>query len=257
MKRLVLVASLVLSAFGCGHASEDTSNEAPGEAREALKPAPAKVANNKLPSVAAAAPKGAESPCAAPQDGQECGCGGVQKHENFVEDDTDKIEDVRVGEAPVRGVSNAKSTIILYSDYQCPYCAKVEKTLAELEHQHHGDVRIAFKNSPLAFHTNAKLAAKAAFAAERQGKFWEYHDALFAHQRELDRASLVQYASDLGLDTGRFERDLDDAGINAKVEADMAEARRLNVQGTPTMFVDGRRVTGSQSIEAIEAAMRH
>lgn len=114
-------------------------------------------------------------------------------------------------------------------------------------------IRFVFKNSPLPFHEHARLAAKASLVANEQGKFWEYHDALYAHQRDLGRASLERYAEDLGLDLRRFRAALDDARPDAVVEADITEAHRLELEGTPSFFVNGRFVQGAQPLAAFRA----
>ncbi len=169
---------------------------------------------------------------------------------------SDDVVSVAIGDAPIRGPANAKATVVLFSDFECPYCVKVEGTLRELEAAHKGDVRIVFKHRPLPMHEHARLAAKASIAAERQGKFWPYHDVLVAHRDALDRASLDRYAKEVGLDLARFARDIDDPSTEARLAADEAQASALDVKGTPTLFVDGRRVTGAQPLATFEAAAR-
>ena len=159
------------------------------------------------------------------------------------------LVEVAIGHSPVRGAARAAATVIVFSDYQCPYCAKAEKTIRALEERYGSDLRIVFKNLALPMHADARLAAKAGLAADRQGKFWEYHDALFEHQVELDRASLERYAEDLGLDMRRFRADLDSESVEAQLAEDAAEADRLGVRGTPTFFVNGRRITGAQPLD--------
>jgi protein-disulfide isomerase len=143
---------------------------------------------------------------------------------------------------------------VLFSDYECPFCARAEPIVRSLEQAHPGDVRVVFKNMPLPMHAHASLAAKAALAAGEQGKYWEYHDVLFAHQSALDRASLERYAADIGLDARRFARDLDDARLEARLEADVADADALGIKGTPTLFVNGRRIVGAQPLATLEGA---
>jgi protein-disulfide isomerase len=165
------------------------------------------------------------------------------------------IVPVTIGDAPVRGPARAASTIVIFSDFECPYCVKAEGTLREIEAAHHGNVRIVFKHKPLPMHEHARLAAKASIAAERQGKFWPYHDVLVAHHDALDRASLERYAKEVGLDLVRFTRDIDDPSVEARLAADEAQASSLDVKGTPTLFVDGRRVTGAQPLATFEAML--
>jgi len=162
------------------------------------------------------------------------------------------VQNVEVGKAPARGPKNAPITVIAFSDFECPFCGRVLPTLKQIEEQYAGKVRVAFKNQPLSFHPNAKPAAQAALAAHEQGKFWEYHDKLFANQRALDRASLERYAQELGLDMGKFKAALDSNKFEAQVNADMSEASRLGVSGTPTFFINGRMIVGAQGFDAFK-----
>jgi protein-disulfide isomerase len=157
-----------------------------------------------------------------------------------------------VGNAPVRGAKNAAVTIIAYSDFECPFCSRVVPTLKQLEEEYKGKIRVAFKHQPLNFHANAKPAAMASMAAHEQGKFWEYHDKLFQNQRALDRASLEKYAQELGLDMGKFKAALDSNKFDAHVTADMTEATRVGVNGTPSFFINGRSVVGAQPVDAFK-----
>jgi protein-disulfide isomerase len=163
------------------------------------------------------------------------------------------VEDVQIGEAPVRGPANAPVTVVVFSDFECPFCAKAELTLAELEKQYAGKLRVAYKNRPLPMHKHAKLAAKAALAADEQGKFWAYHDALLGNQRELERPSLEKLAREAGLREGRFAAALDSDRAEARLQADINEAERLKIAGTPTFFINGRRLVGAQPAEAFRA----
>jgi protein-disulfide isomerase len=193
-----------------------------------------------LPSVAAALDE--DHACAEP------GCNGRDEPPAV----GSAVETVPTAGDPSRGPTSAAFTLIVFSDYQCPFCKRAEPIIRSFEQAHMGDVRVVFKNKPLPMHENARLAAKAALAAEQQGRFWEYHDALFAHQTALDGASLERYATDLGLDVRRFDRDLDDPRLDARIEADVADADALKVVGTPTLFVNGHRVVGAQPLEKLE-----
>lgn len=166
---------------------------------------------------------------------------------------SEEIEDVSVGTTQVKGPASAPITVVLFSDFECSFCGKVESTLHALEEQYPGKVRIAFRNHPLPSHDHARLAAKASLAANEQGRFWEYHDALFAHQDKLDRPSLEGYAQDLGLDMKRFRAALDGAALDAVLDADDEEASRLHLRGTPSAFVNGRQVLGAQPLEVFRA----
>jgi protein-disulfide isomerase len=160
------------------------------------------------------------------------------------------IADVGVENAPLRGPSRAPVTIVLFSDFECPFCVKAETTLRSLEAANPGKVRVAFRHRPLPMHPHARLAAKASVAAERQGRFWEYHDVLLAHRDALEREALERYADELGLNHVRFVKDLDDPEIDARVTSDERQAETLGVKGTPTAFVNGRRIVGAQPLSA-------
>jgi protein-disulfide isomerase len=164
-----------------------------------------------------------------------------------------EIRDVPVGNAPTRGPARAPVTVVFFSDFECPFCVRAEATLRELESR--GDVRIAFRHRPLPMHPHARLAAKAAIAAERQGRFWQYHDIVITHREALERADLERYAAEAGLDRSRFARDLDDATVEARLVEDEQLASDLGVTGTPTSFVNGRRVTGAQAITTFQSVI--
>jgi protein-disulfide isomerase len=156
------------------------------------------------------------------------------------------VQNIEVGKAPVKGDKNAPVTIVAYSDFQCPFCSRVLPTLKELEQAYGKKIRVAFKNQPLPFHENARPAAAAALAAHEQGKFWEMHDKLFANQQALDRASLLRYAKELGLNEAKFTAALDSQKLKDQIDADQAEAGRVGANGTPTFFINGRQLVGAQ-----------
>ncbi len=162
------------------------------------------------------------------------------------------VQKVDVGNAPVKGPNNAPVTIVAFSDFECPFCSRVLPTLKQLEDEYGGKIKVAFKNQPLPFHANAKLAAAAALAAHEQGKFWEMHDKLFANQRALDRASLEKYAQELGLNMDKFKAALDQGKFSAQIEADMAQASSLGANGTPTFFINGRTLIGAVPVDAFK-----
>jgi protein-disulfide isomerase len=157
--------------------------------------------------------------------------------------DSSTVFKVDPGSSPARGPAGAPITVVLFSDFQCPFCKRVEPTLEALEKEYPGKVRLVWKNFPLEMHPAARLAAAAAVAAHAQGKFWAMHDRLLAGEHALDRAALEGYGRDLGLDPGRFQAALD--GADALVEADLKQAGTLGVVATPTVFVNGRRVEGA------------
>lgn len=187
-------------------------------------------------------------------DGRGCGLGcGEAAHAGAGEPADTEIHDVDLAGAPIRGAATAPVTIVVFTDFECPFCQKVEDTVRALEKEYGQKVRVAYRSYPLPFHEHSREAAKAALAAHRQGKFFEYRDALFAHQEALDRPALIQYAKDLSLDEARFQADLDDPSIERAVAADEAQVERLGVKGTPCFFINGRKLVGAQPIAAFRA----
>jgi protein-disulfide isomerase len=163
--------------------------------------------------------------------------------------DPDRIYAVNTQGAPTKGPDNAPVTIVEFSDFQCPFCAKVVPTLKQIEERYKDRVRIVWKHLPLSVHKNARDAALAAEVARKQGKFWEFHDRLFANQEKLGLEDLKAHAKDLELDMTRFEADLQKAEDKKRIDADVAEAATLGISGTPGFFVNGRFVYGAQPYE--------
>jgi protein-disulfide isomerase len=160
-----------------------------------------------------------------------------------------KVFKVDAGDAPARGPKNAPVTLVLFSDFQCPFCKRVEPTITQLEKEYPGKVRVVWKNFPLPFHPNAKPAANAALAAAEQGKFWEMHDKLFENQQSLDRASYEKYAQELGLNMARFKSALDSNKFDAKIASEAKEGAALEVNGTPASFINGHKIDGASPYE--------
>ncbi|HXI57428.1 MAG TPA: thioredoxin domain-containing protein [Polyangia bacterium] len=156
------------------------------------------------------------------------------------------------GSAPSKGPKNAALTMVIFSDFQCPFCSRVEPTLTQIEKDYGGKVRQVWKNYPLPFHNNAEPAAEAAMAAGAQGKFWEMHDKLFANQQSLDRPSLEKYAQELGLNMSKFKADLDGQKYKAQIEADTKEGQAVGVNGTPAVFINGRKIAGAYPLETFK-----
>lgn len=157
------------------------------------------------------------------------------------------------GREPQRGRPDALVTIVEFSDFQCPFCSRVEPTLARLLERYGDDVRVVWMDNPLSFHENARAAAMAAAEAQAQGgdrKFWAMHDLLFDHQTELTRESLEAFARQLRLNLPRFRRALDSGVHESRIEASQALARRLGALGTPSFFINGRPLAGAQPYES-------
>jgi len=119
----------------------------------------------------------------------------------------------------------------------------------QIEQEFKGKVRVAFKQLPLPFHNNAQGAAEAALAAQDQGKFWEMHDKMFSHQDALDRPSLEKYAQELGLNMNKFKAALDGGKYKARVAQEAALAASVGATGTPTLFVNGKKLAGARPFD--------
>ena len=153
---------------------------------------------------------------------------------------------------PIEGAKVAPVTIVLFSDFQCPFCGKVEPTVKQIEQAYAGKVRVAWKHQPLPFHPNALPAAKAAEAARAQGKFWPMHEKLFANQQSLSDATYAKLAEELGLDMARFRRDAAAEATAQRIAEDQQLASTVGATGTPTLFLNCRKVVGAQPFESIK-----
>lgn len=152
---------------------------------------------------------------------------------------------------PVRGPATAPVTIVEFSDFHCPYCKAVVPTLAQLLSRYPGKIRLIYRDLPIdSLHPQARRAAEGGRCAHDQGKFWPYHDLVFAGPPEGDDARLGEYAMKAGLDLAAFERCLASGTHTDAVQRDVEHARRLGVDSTPTFFVNGQLLTGAQPLEA-------
>jgi len=164
-----------------------------------------------------------------------------------------KPVDIELGKAPVQGDPKAPVKVVMYSDFQCPFCSRVNPSIEKLQEEYGKKVVVAFKHFPLSFHKDAKPAAIASLAAHRQGKFWEMHEKLFENQKALSRDDLVGYAKDLGLNVSKFKKDLDDPALAKWVDQDMAEGAKVGVRGTPATFINGQMVSGAQPYDKFKS----
>ena len=167
-----------------------------------------------------------------------------------------KLTAVRIDpDDPIKGPVDAPVTIVVFTDFQCPFCSRHAETLDKIREKYGDRVRLVFKQFPLAFHREAHPAARASLAAARQGRFWEMHDMLFANFRSLSRGNYFTWATELGLDPGKFEEALDAKDIAAQVERDMKAGTGYEVRGTPSTFVNGVKVVGAQPFGKVEDAV--
>ncbi|HUE86990.1 MAG TPA: thioredoxin domain-containing protein [Vicinamibacterales bacterium] len=157
---------------------------------------------------------------------------------------------------PAHGPADAPVTIVEFSDFECRFCKQAVPTLAKIRATFGDRVRIVYRDAPLPNHPAAYGAAEAAQCAHEQGKFWPYHDLLFANSPAFDAPRLKEYARTAGLDAARFDACLDGGIFRPAVEEDIADAQRYGVSSTPTFFVNGRIVMGAVAYETLEQIVR-
>jgi protein-disulfide isomerase len=161
--------------------------------------------------------------------------------------------EVSIDPARVRGNPKAKVMIVEFSDFQCPYCGGVQATLQSVLAKHPDTVALAYRDMPMSkIHPFARKAAEAARCAGEQGKFWEYHDLLFADQSKLDQDGLMDKARTLKLDEQQFESCLSGEKFKAQIQQDSQDGMRAGVSGTPGFFINGIFLSGSQPASAFE-----
>jgi protein-disulfide isomerase len=161
--------------------------------------------------------------------------------------------DVTYDASRVKGDPQAPVTIVEFSDFQCPFCRKTESTLNDLLTKYKGRVKLAYMDFPLLeIHSQAQKAAEAARCAGEQGKFWGYHDALYADQTKLSEAELLTHARTMNLDEKSFQSCLTSGKFKSKVEADLEQGKKAGVAGTPGFFINGVFLSGAQPLAEFE-----
>ncbi|MBI4957358.1 MAG: thioredoxin domain-containing protein [Myxococcales bacterium] len=159
------------------------------------------------------------------------------------------------GEAPYRGAQNARIVLEVFSDFECPYCARVGATLDELVAAHAGELKIVWRHNPLPMHRHAMLAHEASaeiFAQLGNAAFWRFHDILFAHKSELERADLERYAAEVGASLVRLRAALDAGTHRPRIEADLAAAKAAGVRGVPAFYLAGQLWSGARPLAFFE-----
>lgn len=165
-------------------------------------------------------------------------------------------------DAPFKGAKNAKIVIEEFSDFECPFCSRVNPTIKQLLDEYGDEVKIVWRNMPLPFHKNAPLAAEAAFEVYKQkgdAAFWQYHDKLFESQRApggIERANLEKFAQELGVNMPAFKEALDKRTHKSRIEADAEAGQKAGISGTPGFVVNGYFISGAQPIGAFKKAVK-
>lgn len=158
-----------------------------------------------------------------------------------------KIE-VGKGALPMRGKKDAPVTIVMFSDYECPFCKRSEAVVDQVTETYKDKVQLYYRDFPLPFHANAKPASNASRCANAQGKFWEYHNKLMA-SADLSKDNLKKLATETGLDAAKFNECVDKETYKKDVEVDITAGEAVGIDGTPAFFINGRRLSGAQPYE--------
>jgi protein-disulfide isomerase len=161
----------------------------------------------------------------------------------------------------IKGEGKANVTLVEYGDFQCPYCAQYYPVLKQVHEEYKDKIYFQFRNFPIiSIHPNAFAASRAAEAADIQGKFWEMHDMLYENQSQWSESGkpvdvYSQFAKQLGLNVEKFKKDYASSKVNAAVNADVAAGNKLDITGTPTFYLDGKKVEINQSFEAFKKVL--
>ena len=149
------------------------------------------------------------------------------------------VNDLPVNNSATKGPADAPVTLVLFDDFQCPYCARLVPTIEQIMQAYPNQVRVVFKHFPLSMHKFARQAAAASIAARNQGKFWPLHDQLFANYNQLNDEKIRALAASVGLDMERFDKDIQDPALQQEIAADMQLGTSSGVRGTPAVYING------------------
>jgi protein-disulfide isomerase len=158
---------------------------------------------------------------------------------------------IDVTDAPMKGSPSAKITLVEFADYECPHCKRFQPVLHQILDEFRSDVKLYFKHYPLPQHTNARLAAEAAVAAQKQGKFWQFQDKLWDKSDELTPAEIEKAAKETGLDVTKFRQDLASEPVKARVQKDRSDGAAAGIQATPTLYINGREYTDGRDADSL------
>jgi protein-disulfide isomerase len=162
--------------------------------------------------------------------------------------DADKVKNVPIDGSPTKGLDTAPITVVEFADFQCPHCAQFAPAIDKLVESRKNDVRFAYKFYVLGKFPNSENAARAAIAAGKQGKFWEMHHLIFANQDNLTQQGLDALAKEVGLDVGRLHADMQSPEIADRIAKDRKLGEELKIEGTPSVFINGRQFDGHQDL---------
>jgi protein-disulfide isomerase len=163
--------------------------------------------------------------------------------------DPEKVKNVPIDGSPTKGPESAPITIVEFADFQCPHCAEFAPVVDKVLDSRKNEVRFVYKFYVLGKFPHSEAAARAAIAAGKQGKFWEMHHAIFANQSRLDQQGLDALAKELGLDVARLHADMQAPETSERIAKDKKLGEDLKIEGTPTIFINGRQFDGRQSLD--------
>jgi protein-disulfide isomerase len=163
--------------------------------------------------------------------------------------DADRVKNVPIDGSPTVGPDSAPVTVVEFADFECPYCAIEAPILDKMVQSRPTQVRFVYKFFPLQAHPHGESAARAAIAAMAQGKFWPMHDALFANRDHLEQADVDGYAKQLGIDVAKLHQDMASQATTDRIDRDKKLADSVGVQGTPTIFINGREYDMHQDLD--------
>ena len=159
---------------------------------------------------------------------------------------------VAAANGPAKGSPSAPIEMIEFSDFQCPFCLRADPIVQQVLKTYGDRIHFVYRHYPLPNHPNARPAAEAAACANEQGKFWPYHDRLFANPAKLSGADLKQHAAELGLNTAQFNACVDSHKFKSEVDADVRDGEQAGVNGTPAFFINGRTISGAQPYDVFK-----
>lgn len=167
-------------------------------------------------------------------------------------DASKKVHTFALDDTPVKGNKDAKIVFVEFADFQCPHCRMASKVISDLAEKRGKDFAFYYKQFPLSSHPEAFNASKASIAAHKQGKFWPMHDMIFENQMRLNSDMYTEFAKQMGLNLDAFKKDYASPAITQQVERDRQEGEKALIQGTPTLYINGRQYFGEKSVEALE-----
>jgi predicted DsbA family dithiol-disulfide isomerase len=159
---------------------------------------------------------------------------------------------IPIAGAPAKGPADARVTLVEFSDFECPYCSKAALKVEAILQAYPKDARLVYKHYPLPDHPHAKMAAEAALAAQAQDKFWPMHDKLFANGRRLSAETIAGIAKEIGLDMDKFQADMQSASVKQTLRKDIADGDKVDIAGTPTIFINGKRYNGALELPLVK-----